>query len=93
MVMEVCLFFFSSSPPPPHTHPGCVARHAESLIPQPDSLVPPERKCGTGLPGKSPMLFLKFMTCTSGTQLLEINRMGMRLKAVRSQHNSSDERQ
>lgn len=39
--------------------PGCFARHAESLVPQPDSLVPPEWKHGTGPPGNSPMLFLK----------------------------------
>ena len=59
--------------------PGCVARHAESLVPQPDSLVPPEWNHGTGLPGNSPNVVFKimiYMTCTSGTQLLEINQNG-----------------
>ena len=46
---------------------------------QPDSLVPPEWKHGTGPPGNSPNVVVKimiYMTCTSGTQLLEINQNG-----------------
>lgn len=67
---SVVFFFF---------FPGCVARHVESLVPQPDSLVPPEWNHGTGPPGNSPNVVFKimiYMTCTSGTQLLEINQNG-----------------